>query len=61
MWYARAVEWMDANRPEDSELLRFRAEAAQLFGTINEQPPTDSQPLDTERDDTHDAVSVTND
>src|SRR5262245_62301575 len=26
-WYDRAVQWMDKSKPEDKELLRFRAEA----------------------------------
>jgi serine/threonine protein kinase/uncharacterized protein HemY len=60
-WYARAVEWMETNRPDDEGLLRFRAEAAQLFGIIDEKSTTDSRPLDAERDDTNDAVSVTSD
>lgn len=31
-WYEKAVAWMKANRPSDLELLRFRAEAADLLG-----------------------------
>ena len=31
-WYDQAVEWMEKNKPEDEELLRFRAEAAALLG-----------------------------
>ena len=31
-WYDNAVEWMEANRPNDEELLRFRAEAEELLG-----------------------------
>jgi tetratricopeptide (TPR) repeat protein len=30
-WYDRAVAWMDKNQPENEELRRFRAEAAQLM------------------------------
>jgi WD40 repeat protein/serine/threonine protein kinase/tetratricopeptide (TPR) repeat protein len=30
-WYARAVEWMDKNRPQDEELRRFRDEAKTLL------------------------------
>jgi WD40 repeat protein/serine/threonine protein kinase/tetratricopeptide (TPR) repeat protein len=37
-WYGRGVEWMDKNKPQDAELLRFRAEATDLLG-IKEQPP----------------------
>jgi tetratricopeptide (TPR) repeat protein len=31
-WYDKAVPWMDKNRPQDDELRRFRAEAADLLG-----------------------------
>jgi hypothetical protein len=31
-WYDKAIGWMDKNRPTDPELLRFRAEAAELLG-----------------------------
>jgi tetratricopeptide (TPR) repeat protein len=31
-WYDKAVEWMDENKPDDEELIRFRAEAAELLG-----------------------------
>jgi serine/threonine protein kinase/tetratricopeptide (TPR) repeat protein len=30
-WYDRAVQWMDKNQPNDEELRRFRAEAADLL------------------------------
>jgi tetratricopeptide (TPR) repeat protein len=30
-WYDQAVEWMDKNQPENEELHRFRAEAAELL------------------------------
>jgi len=30
-WYARATRWMDKNQPNDEELRRFRAEAAELL------------------------------
>jgi tetratricopeptide (TPR) repeat protein len=60
-WYARAVEWMEDNRPDDDELLRFRAEASQLFGTTEEQSPTDSKLLNVEHANTTDAVSITTD
>jgi len=36
-WYDKAVEWMEKNQPEDEELRRFRAEAAELLGIENEQ------------------------
>jgi tetratricopeptide (TPR) repeat protein len=31
-WYDRAVEWADSIRPADAQLLRFRADAAELLG-----------------------------
>jgi tetratricopeptide (TPR) repeat protein len=30
-WYYRAVQWMDKNKPNDQDLRRFRAEAAELL------------------------------
>ena len=35
-WYDKAVKWTDQNKPEDEQLRRFRAEAAELLG-IKEQ------------------------
>ncbi len=40
--FARAVAWMDKNRPQDAELRRFRAEAADLLGI--KEPPADANP-----------------
>ncbi len=37
-WYGKAVEWTEKNDPEDEELRRFRAEAAELLKIENEQP-----------------------
>jgi serine/threonine protein kinase/tetratricopeptide (TPR) repeat protein len=31
-WFRKAVEWMDKHEPRDEDLLRFRAEAAELLG-----------------------------
>jgi hypothetical protein len=31
-WYAKAMQWMDKNKPQDEELRRFRAEASALLG-----------------------------
>jgi tetratricopeptide (TPR) repeat protein len=36
-WYEKAVDWMDKNDPKNEELLRFRAEAAELLGTKEEK------------------------
>ena len=30
-WYEKAVGWMEKKRPDDAELKRFRAEAAELL------------------------------
>lgn len=37
-WYELGVHWMEKNAPRNEELLRFRAEAAELLGT--EDPST---------------------
>jgi len=31
-WYDKAVQWMDKNQPNNEELRRFRAEAAEMLG-----------------------------
>jgi Flp pilus assembly protein TadD len=31
-WYDRAVQWMEQNQPQNEELRRFRAEAAEVLG-----------------------------
>lgn len=31
-WYDQAVQWMEKHRPQDEELRRLRAEAAELLG-----------------------------
>jgi hypothetical protein len=48
-WYEKAVEWMDMNQPKNEELLRFRAEAAELLGIIEPKPAVESvtQPVTT--------------
>jgi superkiller protein 3 len=38
-WHDRAVEWMEANQPDDMELRRYRAEAAALLGIADPPPP----------------------
>ena len=30
-WYDQAVRWMETNKPQNEELLRFRAEAQELL------------------------------
>ncbi len=30
-WYDKSVQWMEKNRPDDQELIRFRAQAAALL------------------------------
>ena len=41
--YDKAVEWMEKNKPDDDELRRFRAEAAELLG-VKEKTGQASQP-----------------
>ena len=38
-WYAKAVEWMNQNQPDDEEFTRFRAEAAALLGIGRDESP----------------------
>jgi tetratricopeptide (TPR) repeat protein len=40
-WFEKSVSWMDANAPDNEELQRFRAEAAELL----EIPPNTDAPL----------------
>ncbi len=42
VWYDKALEWMEKNDPANEELIRFRAEAAELLGLP--QPATESTP-----------------
>jgi tetratricopeptide (TPR) repeat protein len=39
-WYDRAVQWMEKHQPQGEELIRFRAEAAELLGVkeLKDQP-----------------------
>jgi hypothetical protein len=39
-WYEKAVEWMQKNKPDDENLVRFRDEAAELLG-IPDKPPAE--------------------
>jgi tetratricopeptide (TPR) repeat protein len=34
-WYSEAVDWMEKNKSQDQELLRFRAEATALLGVTD--------------------------
>jgi serine/threonine protein kinase/Tfp pilus assembly protein PilF len=43
-WYDKAVEWMDKNQPKDEELIRFRAEAAELLGVTEPKPQPEPAP-----------------
>ncbi len=38
-WYKQAVDWMEKNQPQDEELVRFRAEAAELLGIAEDVLP----------------------
>jgi eukaryotic-like serine/threonine-protein kinase len=44
-FYDQGVQWMEKNKPEDEELRRFRAEAAELLGITPLQPMADKQPV----------------
>lgn len=44
-WYDKAVEWMEKNKPNDEELLRFRAEAEELLG-LTETLPEEEEKAD---------------
>jgi serine/threonine protein kinase len=37
-WYDKAIEWMDKNDPTNEELIRLRAEAAELLGITQPEP-----------------------
>jgi tetratricopeptide (TPR) repeat protein len=41
-WYDKAIDWMDNNDPTNEELIRFRAEAAELLS--GSQPAADRSP-----------------
>jgi tetratricopeptide (TPR) repeat protein len=43
-WYDKAIEWMDKNDPDNVELQRFRAEAAELLGLTEPQRSTNGSP-----------------
>jgi tetratricopeptide (TPR) repeat protein len=42
-WHHQAVEWMEKHQPQNEELLRFRAEAAELLG-VEDESKTDEVP-----------------
>ncbi len=44
-WFDKAVEWTEKNKPGDEELLRFRAEAAELL-RIAEKTPVIKEPTE---------------
>jgi hypothetical protein len=41
--YDRAIQWMEKNAPDNKELIRFRAEAAELLGMNESQSPPEVQ------------------
>jgi serine/threonine protein kinase/WD40 repeat protein len=47
-WYMQAVSWMEKNRPNDEELLRFRDEAEELL-QMPETKPHPNDPEDTKK------------
>jgi hypothetical protein len=46
-WYENAVEWMEKNAADNKELIRFRAEAAELLG-VKEKTQNDPSPAPTQ-------------
>ena len=44
--YDKAIEWMDKNQPKNEELLRFRAEAAELLGITQPKPQAEPKSID---------------
>ena len=44
--YEKAVELMNKNAPKNEELIRFRAEAAELLRTTNPKPSANKQTVD---------------
>ena len=44
-WYDRAVEWMDAKAANERDLIRFRAEAAELLGVNEKKDSTNLLPV----------------
>jgi tetratricopeptide (TPR) repeat protein len=57
-WYDKAVEWMEKNRPENEELLRFRGEAAELLGITEPPPANESVTQSAETKKTDDSKST---
>jgi superkiller protein 3 len=53
-WYRKAVDWMDKNAPTDDQLIRFRAEAAELLGIVEPQSKVDPEPQKNESPTTTD-------
>ena len=54
VWYDKAVNWMDTKQSDNEELLRFRAEAADLLGLAQpakeQSAPASESPPQTEDD-----------
>jgi tetratricopeptide (TPR) repeat protein len=42
-WHVKAIEWMDDHAPKNEELLRLRAEAAELLGISGQSPVAPAQ------------------
>lgn len=45
-FYDQAVEWMEKNKPQDEELKRFRAEAAELLEGEKESQTDQTTPAE---------------
>jgi tetratricopeptide (TPR) repeat protein len=57
-WYDRAVAWMEKYEPHHRELLRFRAEAAELLGITQPESPTRPQAVENETPNTNNPTSA---
>jgi hypothetical protein len=47
--YDQAVAWMDKHMPQNEELIRFRAEAAELLGAEDPPPRKETAPAKPEK------------
>jgi serine/threonine protein kinase/TPR repeat protein len=57
-WYDQAVEWMEKNQPNNVELGRFRAEAAELLDTAESPSPTRPQHVENEVRNTDNPIPI---
>jgi tetratricopeptide (TPR) repeat protein len=57
-WHEKAVEWMENNSPDNDELRRFRAEAADLLGIPEALPSASPQPSKNETPTTDNSTAA---